>query len=85
MDYKARYMDYKEKQRIWHYQKYHSNIEAGRANAREYVFKNRYKDTLVYGDLAKEVDTFLKMADIIIDKNPTVMNELLERLVFRMK
>ena len=78
-------MDWNERQRIWHKEKYHSNIEAGRAKAREYVFKNRYKDTLVYGDLAKEVDTFLKMADIIIDKKPTVMNELLERLVFRMK
>ena len=78
-------MDWNERQKIWHKERYHSNIEAGRAIGRENYFKNRYKDTLVYGNLAKEVDTFLKMADIIIDKKPTVMNELLERLVFRMK
>lgn len=78
-------MDWNERQRIWHREKYHSNIEAGRAKAREYVFKTKYKDTLKYGVLAKEVDKFLKAADIIIETDPSVMDELLERLVFRMK
>jgi hypothetical protein len=78
-------MDWNERQKIWHKQKYHSNIEAGRANGRENYFKYRYKDTLVYGDLAKEVDKFLKAADIIIENDRSVMDELLERLVFRMK
>jgi hypothetical protein len=78
-------MDWNERQRIWHRKKYHSNIEAGRAKAREYVFKNRYKDTLAYGDLAKEVDRFLKAAEVIIENDRSVMDELLERLVFRMK
>jgi hypothetical protein len=78
-------MDWNERQKIWHREKYHSDIEAARKNGRELYHNHRYKDTLIYGELAKEVDTFLKMADIIIDKNPSVMNELLERLVFRMK
>jgi len=78
-------MDWNERQAKWHREKYHSNIEAGRANGRELYHNHRYKDTLAYGDLAKEVDKFLKAADIIIETNPSVMDELLERLVFRMK
>jgi hypothetical protein len=78
-------MDWNERQKIWHKEKYHSNIEAGRAIGRENYFKNRYKDTLKYGVLAKEVDKFIKAADIIIETDPSVMDELLERLVFRMK
>jgi len=78
-------MDWNERQAKWHREKYHSNIEAGRANARKLYHNHRYKDTLAYGNLAKEVDSFLKAADIIIETKPSVMDELLERLVFRMK
>ena len=78
-------MDWNERQAKWHREKYHSNIEAARKAGRENAYKYRYKETLVYGDLAKEVDKFLKAADIIIENDRSVMDELLERLVFRMK
>ncbi len=78
-------MDWNERHKNWHKHKYNSNIEAAREAGRNNYFKFRYKDTLAYGDLAKEVDTFLKAAEIIIETNPSVMVALLERLVFRMK
>ena len=78
-------MDWNERQKIWHKKKYHSNIEAARKNGRDRAYNYRYKDTLAYGDLAKEVDRFLKAADVIIENDRSVMDELLERLVFRMK
>lgn len=77
-------MDYNEKQAKWHREKYHSDVLAGRADGLRKYYKQRYKDTLAYGNLAIEVDRFLKNADIIIEKDPEVMKELLERLVFRM-
>ena len=78
-------MDWNERQKLWHKQKYHSNIEAARKNGRDRAYNYRYKDTLAYGDLAKDVDKFLKAAEVIIETNPSVMDALLERLVFRMK
>jgi hypothetical protein len=78
-------MDWNERQAKWHKEKYHSNLDESRAKARENYYKQKYKDTLTYGALAIEVDKFLKAADIIIRENPTVMDELLERLVFRMR
>ena len=74
-----------ERQAQWHREKYHSDIESAREKGREKYYKQRYKDTLAYGDLAIEVDKFLKSADVIIKENPMIMDELLERIVFRMR
>ena len=78
-------MDWNERQAKWHREKYHSNLNGARADGLRKYYRNRYKDTLKYGELAIEVHRFLKNADIIIEKDPEIMHELLERIVFRMQ
>jgi hypothetical protein len=78
-------MNWNKRQALWHREKYHKNLDESRLKGREKYYNQKYRDTLAYGDLAIEVDKFLKAAEVIIQVNPSVMDELLERLVFRMR